>query len=683
MSKEELIKISKMTNIAEEGDLSDSEILEIGNKVLCGFKEDLNSQSEWLEDVKKVEELASLSAKKKNLPLPNSANIKYPLISKAAFEFASRTYPEIVKDGALVKARVLGQDFSGLKALEASRVSDFMNYQLLYENSDWEQELEKLLNQLPLIGFICKKTYYDPVRKAIKSVIVPYKDLIISSEAKNLRDAARVSHIQHVKLNYLIECSRSGVFCEEVVDEYIKRLEGDEKNPEIDIVEQETTLDLDGDNLQEPYFVTFIKETGEILRIAPRFLEEDIHDKDKKILYIDPIEVYTDYHFLSNPKGKFQGVGFGALMLHLNETINSLMNQLVDAGQLANMQGGLIDSKLKGIEGQQRLDPGQWTKVKTMGGLSLKDGVFPVTYKEPSSVLQQLLGMLIESGKDLSSSSEVMTGSTQADNAKTGAVMALQQQGLKIFTSIYKGIYRSLGSELKKIYRLNAIYLDPEKYYNILDDEKAVFQKDFENKNIDIVPLADPNLSSQAQKQQKIQEYMALMQLPGMDPAKISKKIAGLITSEPLEELMADPNTQQPPNPEQIKIQAEIQNMAEQAKLKGHELSIKEKEVMAQIYKTQCECIKLKADAMLAMAKAESEKAALGFQEMQMQLDILSKHMDAAMQNNQMGQDQEHHQDEMRMRQQELDQYQQEIENARQSEAMAESSDDSSGTESA
>lgn len=661
MSDSKLKQYAGMINIAEEASLSEEQLLKIGSRVMFGFNEDLSSCSEWLSDVKKIEDLASLQAKNKTTPLPTSANIKYPLITKACYEFSSRTYPEIVRDGKIVKARTLGRDFTGEKELQAARVSDYINYQLLYESQDWELELDRLLNLLPLIGFICKKTYYDPVKQEIKSELCDYKDLIINSEIKNLNDARRVSHVLKVRLNDLIEKSRAGVFCEEPVEKQIELHQSDEIDPIIEIIEQHTFLDLDEDNYAEPYIVTIIKDTNDVLRIAPRFEAEGIKYKNDKVAYIKAIQLFTDYHFLVNPKGKFQSVGFGILMLHMNETINSLLNILVDAGQLANMRGGYMDSRVQTLgSGNTLHDPGEWKKVKAMGGIMLKDGFLPIEYREPSGVLQQLTQNLIDAGKDLSASSEVMTGSSSADNAKTGAVMALQEQGIKIYTSIHKRIYRSLGNEYKKVYDLDRIYLNPKKYYTMLDDEKAIFQKDFDDATVDILPIADPNLSSEYQRNMKSQLLMVLSQLPGINPVKCSERILmGITNIDHPEELLMSEEEMNKPDPANVKIQADIEKSAQDVNAKNRELDIKEKEVMIEYYKTQCECLKLKADSMLSLAKAESEQASVTFQDYQMQLDMLMTRINSVSDAANFMQQNKQHEDSMGMKQQQMIQDQQ------------------------
>lgn len=658
MSVKKLKSFVSMSNIVEEAKLSDKKLEEITNKVLFGFKSDLNSCSEWLADVKKIEELASLCAKKKNYPLPNSANVKYPLITKACYEFASRIYPEILKDGKVVKARSIGFDADGTKKQRCERIADFMNYQLLFQSQQWEKDLRVLLFRLSLIGFLCKKSYFDPIRDKIVEEICDPNDLIIHCDVKSLEDARRISHVIHLRLNNLIEFKNKGLYCKKVVDELIKQYEEDELDPKIDVVEQHTFLDLDDDNYSEPYIVTFVKETGKILRIAARYTKDMVKGSGDKLEYIDAIMQFTDYHFLVSPKGKFQSVGFGILLLHLNETINTVLNQLLDAGQLANLQGGYKDARMKNMgSGESDHTPGEFKTVKAMGGMTLKDGFFPFNFKEPSNVLFQLLGLLIQAGKELSSSTDVMTGATSADNAKTGATMALQQEGLKVFTAIQKGLYCSLTDGFRKIYTLDSIYLDDFTYYNVLDDKKSIKRKDFDLKSVDIIPTADPNLSSEVQKSYRNQVLIAAQQMPGTDPIKITKLI--LENSNlgiPTESIMMDEKAMNKPDPAMIEVQAKIEDMAQEKALKGHELAIEEKRVHIELIKAQCVCLELKSRAVLNLASAEEKKDNKQFNDYQMQLDVLGRQLDELNRSEDLDREDQMNQQELMMRQQEIDQ---------------------------
>lgn len=656
MSIKKLKDFVELPNIASE--LSEEDLREIGQRILAGFDEDHSSMQDWLQDVKKVMDLASLKASKKSYPLPDSANIKFPIITKAAYEFSSRTYPEIIKDGRVVKTRVIGKDFTGEKAKQAQRVEDYMNYQLMFENGDWEAELDKLLTLLALIGFVCQKTYYDPVRQKIKTQICEYDSLIINAKAKSLEDAERISHIMKLSLNEAIENVRSELYLEEPIQKILDRVSENDLRPMVEIIEQHCFLDLDEDGYAEPYIVTILKDCGEVLRIFPRFTEEDIKEKKGKVQYINAIQYFTDYHFLVSPKGHFQGVGFGILMLHLNASINTILNQIVDAGQLSNLQGGYIDARAKVIESGQSLhDPGELKKVKTTAGLTVKDSVHMFNFKEPSSVLYQTLGLLIDTARDLSSTTDVLSGSSGTNNVKTGAVLALQEAGMKVMTAIQKRVYRSLCNHYNKLFKLNQLYLDPSVYVQVLDDDLAVQQQDFDPASVNVIPVADPNLSSESSRALKAQFLAGIISFPGVKPEEITKRILTSTNIEnPEQLLLSDEEMQQmkqAPNPEVIKVQAEISEKAEYVKLEARKIELAEKQLMLDAAKTEVELIKMKTEALLNVAKAEAAEAGNQLNEYSQQLDIVQTHIQNMLQERQMSQDMMRHQDEMAMRQQE------------------------------
>lgn len=623
MSLEKLNKFAASDNIA--ADLSDEKLQEIGQRVLSSFDTDHGSMSEWLANVKKVMDLAALVGGPKNYPLPVSANIKYPLITKACYEFTSKAYPELIKDGKVVRARVVGKDPFPIndpnsKAALASRVSAYMNYQLLEKNEDFEQVLDKLLNLLALIGFVCLKTYYDPIKREIYNELCNWEDLIIHSDVQSLYDARRISHVLHLHMNDLISASRAGVFLEEPVKDLLSRHDPEDVDNLIDVVEQHCYLDLDGDDYEEPYIVTIVKDTGKVLRIKARYVTNDsygppgyqaIEIKNNKVVCIRPIQHFTDFHFLVSPKGTFQSVGFGTLMFPLNNAINSLLNQLIDAGQLRNLQGGFIDSRFKPVStGQTLTRPGEFIKLKAEGlQTRLADGVFPFQYHEPSMVLFQLMGSLVQSGKELSASTEVMTGASSPENNKTGATLALIQEGEKLHTAITKRLYRSLGCVFKKIFYLNGQYLDPRVYIEVLDDELSVNQADFDASKVNIVPVADPNLGSVVQRAAKTQLLAGVQQLPGVNALAVSKRIIMGLDIEAPEELLVDETQPQPPNPEVIRIQAEIEEKAQLVNIKQRELELEEQRIRVDTLKVMSEIILNRANAMKSVAQADQAKS--------------------------------------------------------------------------
>ncbi|HEY3526672.1 MAG TPA: hypothetical protein VGK47_10775, partial [Nitrososphaeraceae archaeon] len=235
--KYDIKEFAGMTNIAIEAELEKDLLYKIGNRVLLGFNTDNDSQAEWMADVGKVEELVSLISKTKNTPLPNSANVKYPIVSKACYEWSARVYPEIIQDSKIAKYRVIGKDPLNEKAKQGANVSEFINYQLLLdpENPEWETQFDRLLFDLGMIGFLCTKEYYDPVCDKVKSIVVPYKDLIINSNEKSLETCRRISHVLHYHLNDLIESMEADVYCKEPIEKLIKEYKDDELDPKIDV----------------------------------------------------------------------------------------------------------------------------------------------------------------------------------------------------------------------------------------------------------------------------------------------------------------------------------------------------------------------------------------------------------------------------------------------------------------
>lgn len=633
MSIKQLKKYAKSVNIASEFD--EDYLNKVGSQVLEGFREDLNSNQEWLNDVKRVEELASLKSVKKSTPLPNSANVKLPIISKACYEFSSRVGPEIVKDDQVVKTKVMGIDKNDFNKMKGQRAADYMNYQLLVKSSDWENQLNNLLLRLALIGFIVKKTYYDPVRKKLKQILCKPDELIIHADSKSLEEAPRISHILHLRLNDVVEQMNTkegdvSIFLEEPVKRLQELHKDDSLNKVIDFIEQATYLDLDDDGYLEPYLVTVLKSSGEVFRIVAQYDEDDIYGSSDEVSYVDRDECYEDYHFLPNPKGVFQSVGFGILLLHLTESMNSVMNQLLDSGQLANMKGGYMDARLKEITAGNSLhDPGEFKLTKVTPGLTLKEGILPIDFGEPSSVLFQLLEMLMSVSRDFTSSAEINNGTQSSENAKTGATLAIQEKGEKIFSAINKGIYRALNKEFKHIFEINYKYLDQNEYYNVLQDPLANVKKDFDCSLIHVIPVADPTLSSEQRRMSEAATIQQLMGLPGVDPTKCVKLILDRIPIPGIKGILADGNTKQPPNIELLKLQGDLEEAGQKLNIQGEQLQLSKQELALKIKQAEAVMALQQAQALYYMAQAQSLPVKNQLQDNEIQLDAINKKIDA------------------------------------------------------
>jgi chaperonin GroES len=341
------------------------------------------------------------------------------------------------------------------------------------------------------------------------------------------------------------------------------------------IIEQHTYLDIEETGYPKPYIVTFHKESHKILRIAARWDSESVDTDDKgKVIGITPTQYYTKFGFVPNPDGGFYDIGFGVLLGSLNESVNTLINQLIDAGSLANLQGGFIGKGLRMRMGDHRFQPGEWKTVNATGD-DLKKQIVPLPAKDPSDTLFKLMGSLITSGKELASVAEIFTGKMPGQNTPATTTMATVEQGMKVFTAVYKRLFRSLTEEYKLLYRLNRIYLEPQTYAAVIDT--TIGPADFSKDDYDVVPAADPSAISQSERLMKAQGLMELLSTGMLNPVEVIKRILQAQEQPNWEQLMKPEVLQsgQPPDPPpdpklqemQMKSQMESQKLQQQGQM--------------------------------------------------------------------------------------------------------------------
>lgn len=564
-------------NVAE--DLDDDKLGEIGEMCKRGYDDDFATTQDWRDQVEDWLKLATQTMEAKNWPWPNASNIKYPLISTASMQFSARAYPTLVpSDGKIVKPIVVGKDPDGSKIKKAIKVAKFMSWQLKYDMPHWDEEMDRLLMMVAMMGTMFKKTYYDPHTEQICSKIVDSREIVINYFAENIENAARIS--EHVLLydREVEDRVRSGAFIDADLGpptaaafEHLNSDADDDTLPYF-LVQQETWLDLRDDGVKAPYTVTFEKTTGKVLAIYPRFRPKDIISRGEKIVEIRGHSIYTKFGFIPNPESAIYDIGFGHLIGPLNESVNTLVNQLVDAGTLANLQAGFIGKGLRLQKGDMVLRPGEWKSVNAVGD-DLKKQIVPIPAKEPSSTLFQLLGTLVSSGKELASVAEIFVGKMPGQNTPATTTMATIEQGMKVFTAIYKRVYRSLEKEFKKIYRLNSLYLDFNTAVAVL--EEPIGPEDFDQENYDICPGADPTAVSSTERLLKAQGLMELMAAFGpaglLDPGKVLMRILEAQEQPNWEELipgMQEQGAPQPPpqQPDPKMMEMEMKMKAEQEK---------------------------------------------------------------------------------------------------------------------
>jgi chaperonin GroES len=609
-------------NIAEK--LSEDELLQIGKEARAGFDTDCASCEGWHKSVDEWTKLAKQAVEKKTFPWPGASNVKYPLLSTAAMQFAARAYPSLIpSDGRIVKSRVIGKDPDGTKTKTAEAVSIFMSYQLLHEMEGWEEEMDRLLIMLPIVGTMFKKTYWDTVKEVNCSHIILPTNLIVNYWAKSLRDAERISEVLEINQRVMKERQQSGIWLDSVelgdpsLAEALERSsenspsQADSTTPYI-FIEQHTYLDLDDDGYKEPYIVTFHKSTSKVVRIVARYDETTTYfTEDGDISKIEPVQYYTKFGFVPNPDGGFYDIGFGILLGPLNESVNTLINQLVDAGTLNNLQNGFIGKGLRLRMGETRFSPGEWKVVNSTGD-DLKKQIVPMPSKEPSKVLFELMGALITSGKELASVAEIFVGKMPGQNTPATTTMASIEQGMKVFTAVYKRIYRSLSEEFAKLYRLNGLYLNPNTYVELVDTD--VGPDDFKGETHRIMPGADPTAVSQTEKLMKAQGLMEMMaQGMPLDPLKVMVRILEAQEQPNWQELIPPQimeSGQIPPKPDPKVQEMQMKGQLEQQKVQG--------QLQALAAKTEIE--KSSAQAKIAM-EAQSHQQDMQHKAEQMQVD--------------------------------------------------------------
>lgn len=598
-----------LTNIAQN--LDPTVLAEIGQRVWRGYEIDENSREDWKERNREAIDLATQVLQTKTTPDEYAANIKYPLLSIAAIRFSAEAYPALIKD-RVVKAKITGKDPDGSKASRGERIREHMDYQLFDEMEEWQDDFDALLTALPIEGCEFKKTYFDPGLGRNVSELVRPMDLVVNYKARSLDRASRVTHIIKLTPNEVIEKIRSGTFLDielglpQEIDE--KSSQPDEDAPHT-FLEQHRWWDLDGDGYQEPYIVTIHKDTQKVVRILARFDIDGVQVNPRKhnqIVKIEPVQYFTKFSFMRSVDGGFYEMGFGQLLTPINETINTTTNQLLDAGTDQNagggfLAGGIAIGKGKG-GGDIKFKPREW-KVVTHSGSKLKDNLIARPTSEPSSVLFSLLGFMVEAGEKLSSIESPMMGEEQPANTPASLGFLLVERGLKVFSGVYKRCHRSLKAELRKLYRLNRIFLENEVYFNILDTPKAVKRKDYAENDADIRPVSDPTEFSDTQKLIKGQTLMSMIG-QGFNDMVIKKRYLEALQIPDTEELLKDPT----PPPVDPKITLELQKLElgrDRFEMEQFKLKFEIAEIQANIIKKIAEAEAKEAGPQVEIYKAE------------------------------------------------------------------------------
>ena len=611
-------------------DLDEEKVAEIGGKCQSDFLKDVAARNEKDERLKQAEKLAKQVIEKKTYPFDGASNVKYPLITKAVIEFNARVSPLICNNGEVVKIKTYGgedeiveedgkptiDEDTGLLKTEADvknnrakKVRELMNW-LITDKTDWEDEKDRLTLVYALSGFAATKNYFDYGDSLPKSELVLPLSLYWE-EGKTFNKATRKSQIINISHNQVVENMRMGIFSK------VESILEDKETENYDLVEMHTLLDLDEDGYKEPYIVVFEKDSGEVLRIVARYTENDIlRNKSGEIARINPKEYFVYYEFMPCLDGSIFPLGLCDLLLFLNESINTNVNQLIDAGSLSNMQGGFISGNIRIKGGLQGFAPNEWKFVEN-AGLDISNNIVPLPTKEPSQTLFNLLGLLIDSGKEVGMLSDILNGDV-AQELRPTSVLALIEQGLSGFKAILKRLHRSLKEELKLYYDMIRDHLaDIKGFYPDSILLRDVTEKDFMD-DYAIIPVSDEYYATSIEKAKRSEFYLGLAMSgnPFVNVEEATRRAFQTLGLENYSDLLVKPQPQQP----DPALQAQLQLVMEQAKRLNVQNQIDfirlniekmkaDSEVANKTLDTQSMTVKRDAEAISAMANAEAKEA--------------------------------------------------------------------------
>lgn len=605
------------------GWMTETDLHALGGRVVEDYEQDKSDRSEWEKVVKEALKAASQEAQGevKTYPWPSCANIKYPMLTTAALQFNARAYPAIVKGDEAVSVKVVGRDQGrpmtdqqgnpllqgpdgalfpqqlammappevqqmlqpawlvppGGKAARAQRVAEYMNTVVFYRVPDWESDTDSLLINLPIVGCVFRKVWYDSEKREHCSQMVPALRIYVPEGARSVETTPRLTEEIPDVFPYQIEEKIRSGFYREVVIPYDEDKAGGRL-----ILEQHRRIDIDGDGIEECYIVTVDHETQHVLRIEPDYAPEDVkYNEAGQPVSVAKGKYFVKYDFFPHPEGKFYGIGLGHLLKQVGAVVDTALNQLIDAGTAQTAGGGFIASgvRLQGRQSAIRFSPGEYKTVDGVNGMELRQAIFERTLPNVSPVTYQVLDLILGAARDISGVKDVITGDA-SNTGQVGTTLALIEQGLQVFNAVYKRVYRALKAEFTLLYRNVGRYNVEETaqdYATVLDDPSADFAADFNEKDMDIRPVSDPGSVTKMQQMAKGQFLLGTVGIPGANPQAILKRVYSAAGIEDIDELLMPP-----PGPDPM--------------------------VEAKAAESQAKAIQTQADAEKKLAEAEQTK---------------------------------------------------------------------------
>ena len=531
-------------NLADS--LDDGELSEIANTVYNNYDSDKNSRQEWESMFERGFDLLGLKIQETSEPFEGACTAVHPLLIESAVKFQSKASQELFPSAGPIKTQILGKSTPD-RERQANRVKNFMNYQLTEQMPEYFDEFEKMLFHLPLIGSAFKKVYYDANLKRPVSEFVPIDQFYVSYYSSNLSKADRYTHVIYRSPVDLAKDIRSGIYSDtdlpdatdpqptafaSKMDTILGFSPTQDTDPQYVLLEQHCYLELDEPNSEDgialPYIVTVEEQSRKVLCIRRNYKSDDTN-KEK-------ISHFVHYRFV--PGFGFYGFGLMHFLGNLTMSATAAMRSLIDAGQFANLPGGFKAKGVRMVGDNDPISPGEFKEVESTG-IDLAKAIVPLPYKEPSSTLFQMLGFVTMAGQKFADSTEQIV-SEASSYGPVGTTMALLEASSKFFSAIHKRLHKSQRDEFRILAHIDYDYLPSEYPYDVPYENRNIFKSDFDGR-VDVIPVSDPNIPSNAHRLMIAQMAMQMAQQspPGLfNMEALNRTILNAANMPNLEEIL-------------------------------------------------------------------------------------------------------------------------------------------------
>ena len=505
-------------------DILPDDILEpLGNEMVQNYMDYKTSRKDWEQSYIQGLDLLGFKYENRTEPFQGASGATHPVLAEAVTQFQAQAYKELLPAEGPVRTQVIGVASPPVEQ-QSQRVKDFMNYLIMDQMQEYEPEFDSMLFHLPLAGSTFKKVYYDQLMGRAVSKFVPAEDLIVPYTATSLDDAESIIHTLKVSENDLrkqqvngfysdVELSAPGVDTNNELEKKERELEGTKKTgknePMYTVLECHVNLDLEGfeevdsnnepTGIKLPYIVTVEEGSRKVLSIRRNYNPDDL--KKTKIQYF--------VHFKFLPGLGFYGFGLIHMIGGLSRTATAALRQLLDAGTLSNLPAGFKQRGVRVRDEASPIQPGEFKDVDAPGG-SLRDAFFPLPYKEPSATLLQLMGIVVGAGQRFAAIADMQVGDGN-QQAAVGTTIALLERGSRVMSAIHKRLYAGMKKEFKLLSKVVSQYLPAEYPYDVVGGARNIKQVDFDDR-VDVLPVADPNIFSMAQRISMAQTELQLAQ---------------------------------------------------------------------------------------------------------------------------------------------------------------------------